>query len=138
MILATPDSESNDFTHQADSPGRERRIASRAQADFVVHIEFAGREANRAWALDIGLGGMFIETDDIPDYATPVFVTIGDPLVSPAIRIPAIVRWSTAHGFGVQFGLLGVRETHALLALTAGLTRFEEEAVTVMRRTLCS
>jgi hypothetical protein len=65
-----------------------------------------------------------------------VLVTIGDHLAAPPIQISGIVRWTTPHGFGVQFGLLGVRETEALLTITSGLSRSEEEAVT-MTRTQC-
>jgi type IV pilus assembly protein PilZ len=117
--------------------GNEQRKTPRVAADFAVEIETAGG-SSRGWAVDIGLGGMFIETDQAPSYASSVVVTIADPLTPHPIRVPAVVRWTTARGFGVQFGLLGVRETFALLALTSGLSRFEEEAVTMtMRRTLC-
>jgi type IV pilus assembly protein PilZ len=32
-------------------------------------------------------------------------------------RLPAIVRWLRPEGFGVQFGLLGAKHTHALANL---------------------
>jgi hypothetical protein len=133
MILACSNSRWNDLPPEVDTQHGERRCASRSAADFVVQIEIPGRGKSRAWAVDIGLGGMFIETDDVPPYASFVLVTVGEHAPSAPIRIPAIVRWTTPHGFGVQFGLLGVRETQALLALTSGLSKDEEEAVTMMR-----
>jgi type IV pilus assembly protein PilZ len=33
------------------------------------------------------------------------------------LRLPAIVRWTKPDGFGVQFGSLGARETHAISQL---------------------
>jgi len=30
------------------------------------------------------------------------------------VQVPGFVRWHRADGFGVQFGLLGARETHAI------------------------
>ncbi len=29
-------------------------------------------------------------------------------------QVPGFVRWHRADGFGVQFGLIGARETHAI------------------------
>jgi type IV pilus assembly protein PilZ len=33
------------------------------------------------------------------------------------LRLPGIVRWAKPDGFGVQFGSLGARETHAISEL---------------------
>ena len=33
-------------------------------------------------------------------------------------QIPGVVRWTRPDGMGVQFGLLGARETHAITELT--------------------
>jgi hypothetical protein len=30
------------------------------------------------------------------------------------VELPGVVRWSNEGGFGVQFGLLGARETHSI------------------------
>jgi hypothetical protein len=39
------------------------------------------------------------------------------PGTKAELRLPAIVRWATPDGFGVQFGSLGARETHAISEL---------------------
>ena len=36
--------------------------------------------------------------------------------------LPAIVRWTSPVGMGVQFGLLGVRETHAITEIVRAAT----------------
>lgn len=33
------------------------------------------------------------------------------------VSLPGFIRWTAARGFGVQFGLLGARETHAIGAM---------------------
>ncbi len=64
-------------------------------------------------ALDIGLGGMFIEAVESLAYGASLEVI----LPGSSIRLPATVRWSSGNGMGVQFGLLGARETHAVTTL---------------------
>ncbi|EYF08651.1 Hypothetical protein CAP_2511 [Chondromyces apiculatus DSM 436] len=63
---------------------------------------------------DISLGGMFVETTtQVPFGAT---VTLYLPL--PGMHnttIKATVRWTKPDGMGVQFGVMGARETHALM-----------------------
>jgi len=37
------------------------------------------------------------------------------PNTKTDLRLPGVVRWAKPNGFGVQFGSLGARETHAIL-----------------------
>lgn len=67
---------------------------------------------------DLSIGGMFVETSPALPFGTNVRVEIALPLVG-TVALPAIVRWLTPQGLGLQFGLLGVRETHAITALLA-------------------
>ena len=138
MILANENSRSKTPFSDVDAHRTERRRTCRWSADFVVEVEVVGREKCRAWAVDVGIGGMFLEMTDAPAYASAVFVTIEHPAFTRPLRVPGIVRWTAGGGFGVEFGLLGIRETAALVMLTSELSRFEEEAVTVMRMNLCS
>jgi hypothetical protein len=58
-------------------------------------------------------GGIYIEATEIPAFGTK----IGLKLEAPGLHnltLPGIVRWTKVDGFGVQFQLLGARETHAL------------------------
>jgi type IV pilus assembly protein PilZ len=61
---------------------------------------------------------MFLETERALPFGTQVHVELVLPLVGSA-RLPAVVRWTTGEGIGLQFGLLGARETHAITALVA-------------------
>ena len=67
---------------------------------------------------DLSVGGMFLEAKPAFAFGTHVHVEIALPLVGTA-KLPAIVRWVTPEGIGLQFGLLGARETHAITALVA-------------------
>ena len=68
---------------------------------------------------DVSLGGMFIETTTPLAYGSKVQLVMRLPGMYDA-PIEAIVRWSKPDGMGVQFGVMGARETHALTLLLAG------------------
>lgn len=67
---------------------------------------------------DLSVGGMFVEAASSFPFGTEVRVEVALPLVGRA-SLPAVVRWVTREGLGLQFGLLGARETHAITALIA-------------------
>ena len=65
---------------------------------------------------DLSLGGMFVECDVRPVFASKLTLVLRG-VAARELRLPAVVRWSERHGFGVQFGLLGAYATHAILDL---------------------
>lgn len=65
---------------------------------------------------DLSLGGMFVESEVRPAFASKVTLVLRG-VAARELRLPAVVRWSERHGFGVQFGLLGAYATHAILEL---------------------
>ncbi len=67
---------------------------------------------------DLSVGGMFVESAPAFAFGTELRVELALPLVGQA-ALPAVVRWVTREGLGLQFGLLGARETHAITALVA-------------------
>jgi len=68
---------------------------------------------------DISLGGMFVETQTPEAFGTEIVVHVHVPGEPSAFALPGIVRWTEAGGMGVQFQLLGARETHAITELVA-------------------
>lgn len=68
---------------------------------------------------DISLGGMFIVTEQPAPFGAEVVVHIHVPGAPSAFALPAVVRWVRQGGMGVQFGLLGAKETHAITELVA-------------------
>jgi len=67
-------------------------------------------------AVDLSMGGVYIEARETPPFGAEVTI-VGDFPGAPGTRLPAVVRWMKPGGFGVQFGLLGARETHLLSGL---------------------
>jgi type IV pilus assembly protein PilZ len=67
---------------------------------------------------NLSLGGMFLRTTGpIPAFGTPVTVFVHFPGLKQETAIKSIVRWSKPGGIGIQFGVMGARETHALTQL---------------------
>ena len=66
---------------------------------------------------DISIGGMFIETDQPASYGAKLRVFVRLPGLKHETVIDSTVRWSKPTGMGVQFGVMGARETHALTEL---------------------
>jgi Tfp pilus assembly protein PilZ len=66
---------------------------------------------------DISIGGMFIESETPVTFGTEVSILLRLPNTKGVARLPGTIRWLNPGGFGVQFGLLGARETHAISEL---------------------
>lgn len=92
----------------------DRRRLTRVPVELDVTIEFADGRRTATRATDIGLGGMFIESSESPSYGDTLTVHAVLAGAGGPSRLPAVVRWVTESGFGVQFGLLTARETHAI------------------------
>ncbi|HEY1696307.1 MAG TPA: PilZ domain-containing protein [Polyangiaceae bacterium] len=97
----------------------ELRRYQRAPID--VSVEFVAKGASeraKGQAKDISLGGMFIETATPPPFGADVVVHVTLPGQRTPFAMPAVVRWLGGGGMGLQFGLVGARETHAITELT--------------------
>lgn len=85
-----------------------------------VEVEFERKGSNErcvGHATDISLGGMFIRASAPPGFSTEIVVHMHARGPRGSIAIPGVVRWTRGDGMGVQFGLLGARETHAITEL---------------------
>lgn len=72
---------------------------------------------------DLSLGGMFIETETPQPFGGEVVVHMEVPGDPKPYVLPARVRWVRGGGMGVQFGLLGARETHMITKFAPGAAR---------------
>jgi len=86
---------------------------------FVAFQSGAGPRIEAA-CQDVSLGGMYIETSEPLPYGTKLRVFMQLPGLRNEAAIEAIVRWWKPTGMGVQFGVMGARETHALTTLLTG------------------
>jgi Tfp pilus assembly protein PilZ len=64
--------------------------------------------------VDISLGGMFVRTEAPAAFGAELVLHIRLPGAGTETHFPGVVRWTRPDGMGVQFGLLGARETHAI------------------------
>ena len=91
------------------------------RAPIDTPLEFAAKGKNERGlgrARDISLGGMFVETPTPLPFGTELVVHVTLPGQRSAFAMPGVVRWARDGGMGIQFGLLGARETHAITELT--------------------
>jgi hypothetical protein len=97
----------------------EKRRFERVPVDLPV--DFTARRDRMVGASgvgkDIAVAGMFIETTKPAPFGAAVLVSFHVPGFQDALLVPGIVRWTSPAGMGVQFGLLGARETHAITTL---------------------
>jgi len=97
----------------------ELRRHQRAPVDLPVEFAAKGTKERLAGrAKDISLGGMFVETPNPLPFRADLTVRVVLPGQKAPFEIPAVVRWTRADGMGVQFGLIGARETHAITEVT--------------------
>jgi len=62
---------------------------------------------------------MFIETAHPAAFGAEVTIHVHVPGEPSAYVLPGIVRWTADDGMGVQFGLLGAKETYTITELVA-------------------
>jgi hypothetical protein len=98
----------------------ELRHYKRATIDLPVEFGAPGAlERHPGRAKDLSVGGMYVQTDDPLPFGTQLVVYAVLPGQKAPFALPAIVRWSRpGNGMGLQFGLVGARETHAITELT--------------------
>jgi type IV pilus assembly protein PilZ len=96
----------------------ELRRHQRAAIDVPVEfIPKSGGERTLGRAKDVSVGGMFIQTDRPLAFSEDLVVHVTLPGQRSPSAFPAVVRWLGGGGMGVQFGLIGARETHAITEL---------------------
>jgi type IV pilus assembly protein PilZ len=99
------------------SARREKRVHPRVSVEIAVSCERPGAPPVLGTARDLGVGGVFIESTQVVPFGTELVIVARLPGMNTGLRLPGLVRWAKLDGFGVQFGLLGARETHGILAL---------------------
>jgi type IV pilus assembly protein PilZ len=93
----------------------EQRRASRAPLAVPARVkQKGGAEPLACRARDVSVGGMFLETETPFTFGAEVVISVSIPGVKDELTLPGRVRWTGKDGMGVQFGLLGARETHII------------------------
>ena len=69
---------------------------------------------------DISIGGTFLESETTLGFNTEIVIVLRLPGAKQDSRLPGVVRWLKPGGFGVQFGAVGVLETHLISQMMRG------------------
>jgi hypothetical protein len=96
---------------------QDKRSHPRVPLSADVTCEVSGGASILGRAKDISVGGMYIESETQVSFGTEVSIVLRLPNTKANARLPGIIRWIKPGGFGVQFGLMGARETHAISEL---------------------
>jgi type IV pilus assembly protein PilZ len=92
----------------------QRRHTRSPMNQQITFVQKGATEAREGLATDISLGGMFIQTTNPAPFNAEVTVRTRLPGSADEHVLPGVVRWMRPDGMGVQFGLLGARETHLI------------------------
>lgn len=91
----------------------DRRIPVDAPAELSVE----GGARISCHVTDVSVGGARVQTDTPPPFGSSVVMRVRLPGSTRHLALPAVVRWARDGAAGLQFGLLGARETHLITAL---------------------
>jgi type IV pilus assembly protein PilZ len=97
---------------------REKRQHVRTPINKACSIEQGGASVLSAVLRDLSVGGAFVATPSTLAFGSEITLVFALDGQTAPLRLPGVVRWAQPDGFGMQFGLLGARETHALTQLT--------------------
>jgi hypothetical protein len=115
------------FEHTVDrQSGILRFRATRAATVLPVLITYQCVRF-QGTALDLGVGGAFIETLLEPEFGARVDITLQLPAVPGDLRLPAVVRWRKPGGFGVHFLELGAMETYAMASFVEAIMKAKDD-----------
>jgi type IV pilus assembly protein PilZ len=90
---------------------RHSRVPVEAE---VLLTPKGGTEGERAKAKDMSVGGIFVVTKAEFAFGAELVVHMILPDQTEKLALPGVVRWVRGEGVGIQFGLIGARETHAI------------------------
>ena len=110
----------------------EARLANHSHARVPVRLGVCirrGGESRDGVCLELGIGGMFVECAiDVP-HGSGVSIELQDDRGERIPLLSGVVRWRTTHGFGIQFGPLGVHATRAVASIVTRERRELESVV---------
>jgi hypothetical protein len=115
VIRLSQVSASADHTLSHQRPNvTEQRQHSRTPVNLAVEVRVDGATGGTGTGRDLSVGGMFVATTLRVPFGAKVTIVIAPTTASPELVLPAVCRWNGSDGMGVQFGLVGARETHAI------------------------
>jgi type IV pilus assembly protein PilZ len=98
---------------------QEKRRHFRKRVSLDVEFNVAEGPRQSGLCRDFSLGGVHIDTTAPAPFGANVTVYLRLKGASSVSALPGIVRWVKPSSMGVQFGLLGARETYAITEMLA-------------------
>ena len=95
----------------------EKRRHFRKPVNMAVELTIANGPRRPGTCHDLSLGGMSIECTALARFNDKVVVHIARTNPGGEIVVEGVVRWNQGSTMGVQFALMGARETYALTEL---------------------
>lgn len=92
----------------------EKRKHQRKSVDLEASVESRGHVSIFGRVRDMSIGGIYLVTVSTLPFGSQVEVKIDLTGNGTPFALPAVVRWNGPDGLGLQFGLLGAKETHAI------------------------
>ncbi len=96
----------------------ERRKHLRSPVGLKVLFQVEGGAPQEGNCQDISFGGMFLSCSPKPPFNAKIELHV-DVEQEVGLALSGVVRWTAPDGVGVQFGLMGVRETRVISELIA-------------------
>jgi hypothetical protein len=93
------------------------RRDERTPVDIPIEIIVEGGRRAFGRATNVSLLGARLETEVPLPFGTKVLLRMPLPGAVRPVFLSSVVRWTSSRAMGVQFGLLGVRETHLIAQL---------------------
>jgi hypothetical protein len=93
---------------------QEKRRHFRKSANYAVEFSIGTGPREPGICRDFSLGGMHVEATQTAPFGANVTVYVQLAGTQGPSALPGIVRWVKDSEMGIQFGLLGARETYAL------------------------
>jgi hypothetical protein len=96
-----------------------RRLIVRVPAELNVVVAFNDGDKKLARVADVSLGGMNLHCERTPEYGEAIRLIVQFAKSEDWHVLPAMVRWFSRGGFGVEFERLGENQANALARFIA-------------------
>ncbi len=93
---------------------KEQRRFPRIPVTIPVQLAAPGGPRVPAVCRDLSLGGIHVDAELTATFGSPVDIYLPLEGMASDKALPGVVRWTKGSQIGIQFGLLGARETHAI------------------------
>jgi hypothetical protein len=93
---------------------QKQRSHPRCACKIAVSLALGENTERAGTAVNIGLGGMYVECESPPPFGSTVQARFRLPSVDEDMVVDGTVRWVKSDGVGIQFGSLRARDVWAL------------------------